>query len=76
MRRGTGTTRGSWALPRYLRRGPCIDRGQATLRPERPLALFALEKVYAGQGNTAQAQATGDKARRLWQEMGADAVSS
>jgi tetratricopeptide (TPR) repeat protein len=44
-------------------------------RPARPLALFALEKVYAGQGNTAQAQATGDKARRLWQDMGADTVS-
>jgi D-serine deaminase-like pyridoxal phosphate-dependent protein len=41
-------------------------------RPDRPLALFALEKVSARQGDTVQAAAMGAKARSLWQEMGAD----
>jgi tetratricopeptide (TPR) repeat protein len=51
--------------------GDILDAKQR-YRPERPLALFALEKVYAGRGQTAQATATGAQARRLWQEMGAD----
>ena len=41
-------------------------------RPERPLALFALEKLHAAQGHSAQAAAQGAMARRLWHDMGAD----
>lgn len=41
-------------------------------RPDRPLALFAREKSYAGQGNTAQAREVAARARSLWQEAGAD----
>ncbi|HEY7495701.1 MAG TPA: tetratricopeptide repeat protein [Candidatus Tectomicrobia bacterium] len=41
-------------------------------RPDRPLALFALEKMYARQGHTGQAAAMGTAARSLWQKMGAD----
>lgn len=42
-------------------------------RPDRPLALFALEKAYVGKGETTRAATAGTTARRLWQEMGADA---
>lgn len=42
-------------------------------RPERPLALFALERAYAKKGEREQAAAVGAQARRLWREMGADA---
>jgi tetratricopeptide (TPR) repeat protein len=41
-------------------------------RPERPLALLALEKLATAQGDTAQATASGATAQRLWREMGAD----
>jgi tetratricopeptide (TPR) repeat protein len=41
-------------------------------RPDRPLALFGLEKLHAAQGDQAQAAAFGATARRLWHEMGAD----
>ncbi|MEW6299796.1 MAG: hypothetical protein AB1671_19050 [Thermodesulfobacteriota bacterium] len=42
-------------------------------RPNRPLALLALAKAYAGKGEAAQAAEYGTAARRLWQDMGADA---
>jgi tetratricopeptide (TPR) repeat protein len=41
-------------------------------RPDRPLALFALEKVYTRQGDPAQAAAARARARSLWHDMGAD----
>ena len=41
-------------------------------RPDRPLALFAVEKLSAAQGEMTQAGLAGSTARRLWQEMGAD----
>ena len=41
-------------------------------RPDRPLALFALEKLHASQGKTAQATEAAARARRLWQDAGAD----
>lgn len=41
--------------------------------PNRPLALFELEKALMGKGDTAQAAEAGELARKLWQEMGADA---
>ena len=41
-------------------------------RPDRPLALFAVEKLSAAQGQSTQAALAGTTARRLWQEMGAD----
>lgn len=42
-------------------------------RPDRPLALFALERAYAQKGESEQAATVGAQARRLWQDMGADA---
>jgi tetratricopeptide (TPR) repeat protein len=42
-------------------------------RPDRPLALFALETLHAAQGHQAQATIAGATARRLWHDMGADA---
>lgn len=41
--------------------------------PNRPLALFELEKALAGKGDAVHAAEAGATARRLWQEMGADA---
>jgi hypothetical protein len=41
-------------------------------RPERPLALFALEKLHAAKGDSGPAAALGATARRLWHDMGAD----
>jgi len=40
--------------------------------PNRPLALFELEKAYAGKGDAAHAAEAGSSARQLWKEMGAD----
>jgi hypothetical protein len=40
--------------------------------PNRPLALFELEKALAGKGETAKAAELGASARSLWKEMGAD----
>jgi tetratricopeptide (TPR) repeat protein len=42
-------------------------------RPQRPLALFGLEKAFAGKGDAAHAAEAGGLARKLWKEMGADA---
>jgi tetratricopeptide (TPR) repeat protein len=42
-------------------------------RPERPLALFALERAYAQKGESGHAAAVGAQARRLWHDLGADA---
>ena len=41
-------------------------------RPDRPLALAALEEAYTGLGETSKATEVGTKARRLWHIMGAD----
>jgi tetratricopeptide (TPR) repeat protein len=43
-------------------------------RPNRPLALAGLAKAYAGKEETNKAAEVGTLARRLWQEMGADAA--
>jgi tetratricopeptide (TPR) repeat protein len=42
-------------------------------RPERPLALFALERAYAKKGESEQAATVGGQARRLWHATEADA---
>lgn len=42
-------------------------------RPNRPLTLLALAKARAGKGETTQALECSAAARRLWQDMGADA---
>ncbi len=49
-----------------------LIEGKRRHRPDRPLALFALEKALKSQGKTAQADEAGAGARRLWHEMGAD----
>jgi tetratricopeptide (TPR) repeat protein len=41
--------------------------------PNRPLALFELEKALAGKGDATHAAEAGGLARKLWKEMGADA---
>jgi len=41
-------------------------------RPDRPLALAALEKAYTGTGETHRATDARASAQRLWQAMGAD----
>lgn len=41
-------------------------------RPDRPLALVALQKLQAAQGQETPAAVAGATAQRLWQEMGAD----
>ena len=41
--------------------------------PNRPLALFELEKALVRKGEALHAAEVGATARRLWQEMGADA---
>ena len=49
-----------------------LIEGKRRHRPDRPLALFALEKALKSQGQNAQAAEAGGRARRLWHEMGAD----
>ena len=46
--------------------------GKRRFWPDRPLALFDLEKAYKGKGDAAHAAENGAAARRLWEDMGAD----
>lgn len=41
-------------------------------RPQRPLALFGLEKAFAGKGDATHAAEAGGLARKLWKAMGAE----
>lgn len=51
-----------------------IDLLEAKRRfcPNRPLALFDLEKAYVGKGDATHASEAGELARTLWKEMGAE----
>ena len=45
---------------------------QRRSRPDRALALFGLERAYAGQGNAEQARRYAARGRHLWRNSGAD----